>query len=159
MIEKVYVETSVIGAYFDDRTDVVSAAQKYWTRIWWDNMREKYEVVVSPAVNDELSHPAYPYSGKALGLIDNISEVPVNNEVRQIVRIYIQNHLMPRNPVGDALHLALASYHKCDYLLTWNCRNIANPNKFRQIRLCNSSLGLYVPMLITPNQMIGDCYD
>ncbi len=86
MIEKVYIETSVIGAYFDDRTDVVSAAQKYWTRIWWDNMRNKYEIVVSQAVNDELSHPAYPHSEKALSLIDNISEVPINYEVRQIVK-------------------------------------------------------------------------
>jgi predicted nucleic acid-binding protein len=154
MIEKVYVETSVIGAYFDDRPDVVSAAQKYWTHIWWDYMREKYEVVLSSAVNDELSHPDYPHSGKALRLTDNISEVPINKEIRQIVRIYIQNQLMPKNPVGDALHLALASYHKCDYLLTWNCKNIANPNKFMQIRLCNNSLGLYVPMLVTPNQLI-----
>ena len=81
MIEKVYVETSVIGAYFDERTDIVSAAQKYWTRIWWDELRNRYEVVVSRAVVDELKH------------------------------------------------LALASYHKCYYLLTWNCKHIANPNK------------------------------
>ncbi len=159
MLERVYIETSVIGAYFDDRSDVVSSAQNYWTRLWWDNLHSKYETVISRAVVDELAHPDYPHSQKALKLIENISEIPIEDEVRQIVRVYIQHRIMPKNPVGDALHLALASYHKCDFLLTWNCKNIANPNKFRQIRLCNNSLGLFVPTLTTPNQLIGDYYD
>jgi hypothetical protein len=159
LLEKVYVETSVIGAYFDTRTDIVSLAQNYWTRIWWDKLHSRYEVVISQAVVDELSHPDYPHSQEALKLIDTIPEVSIEEEVRQIVKIYIQNQIMPRNPAGDSLHLALASFHKCDYLLTWNCKNIANPNKFRQIRLCNSSMGLYIPALVTPNQLIGDYYD
>ena len=129
MIEKVYVETSVIGAYFDERTDIVSAAQKYWTRIWWDELRNRYEAVVSRAVVDELKHRDFPHSQQALDLIENIPEVPIEDEIRQIVKIYIRNQVMPKNPLGDALHLALASYHKCDYLLTWNCKHIANPNK------------------------------
>ncbi len=159
MIEKVYIETSVIGAYFDERTDVVSAAQNYWTRIWWDKLRKNYEIIISGAVTDELSHPDYPYAEKALMLVENIPQIPIEKEVKQIVKIYIQNQIMPANPVGDALHLALASYYKCDYLLTWNCKHLANPNKFRQIRICNNLLGLYIPTLITPNQLIGDYYD
>lgn len=159
MIEKVYIETSVIGAYFDERTDVASAAQNYWTRIWWDKLRNNYEIIISGAVIDELSHPDYPYAEKALMLVENIPQIPIEKEIKQIVKIYIQNQIMPANPVGDALHLALASYYKCDYLLTWNCKHIANPNKFRQIRICNNSLGLYIPSLITPNQLIGDYYD
>jgi len=159
MSERVYVETSVIGAYFDDRTDVVSSAQNYWTRLWWDKVRTKYEIVKSRAVTDELAHPDYPHSEKALKLVRNIPEIPIDEEIRQIVRIYIQNRIMPKNPVGDALHLAAASFHKCDFLLAWNCKNIANPNKFRQIRLCNNSLGLFVPTLVTPNQLTGDDYD
>ena len=57
---------------------------------------------------------------------------------------------MPKERLGDALHLALASYHKCDFLLTWNCRHIANANKFAHIRTINSRLGLFVPTLVTP---------
>ncbi len=159
MGKKIYIETSVIGAYFDERIDVVSAAQRYWTHIWWENLREKYEIVISQAVKDELSHPDYPNSEDALGLIKNIQKVTIESEISQIVKIYIQNKLMPNNPLGDALHLALASYHKCDYLLTWNCKHLANPNKFNQIRLFNNLLGLYVPLLVTPNQLIGDYYD
>ena len=60
------------------------------------------------------------------------------------------------SPLGDALHLALASYHKFDYLLTWNCEHLANANKAGHIRWINTVLGLYVPMLITPLQLIGE---
>ena len=62
---------------------------------------------------------------------------------------------MPDDPVGDALHLAIASYHKCDFLLTWNCRHLANANKFGHIRRVNTLLGLYVPLLVTPLELLG----
>ena len=111
--------------------------------------------VISRAVVDELSHPDFPHSQEALDLVRALPEVPIEDAVRQIVQTYIQNRVMPANPVGDALHLALASHHKCDYLLTWNCKHIANPNKFRRIRMYNLLMGLYVPFLVTPNQLIG----
>jgi hypothetical protein len=63
---------------------------------------------------------------------------------------------MPANPLGDALHLAMASYHRCDFLVTWNCRHLANANKFAQIRRVNSLLGLFVPTLVTPLELLGE---
>jgi predicted nucleic acid-binding protein len=62
---------------------------------------------------------------------------------------------MPRDPLGDALHLALASHHKCDYLLTWNCQHLANANKFTHIKRVNALLGLHVPILTTPLELMG----
>ena len=53
--------------------------------------------------------------------------------IAQIVAAYIRHQLMPADPTGDALHLALASHHKCDFLLTWNCLHLANANKFGHI--------------------------
>jgi len=60
---------------------------------------------------------------------------------------------MPRDPTGDALHLALASYHKCDFLLTWNVQHLANANKFAHIRHVNALLGLFTPALVTPLEL------
>ena len=155
MHSKVYVETSVIGAYFDERDDVVSAAQHYWSRLWWDQVRCEYDAVVSEGVINELSHPNYPYSEKAVALVENIQHIEIVNEIYDILNIYINRKLMPQDVLGDALHLALASYHKCDYLLTWNCKHLANPNKFQHIRIVNTALGLYIPVITTPNQLIG----
>ena len=63
---------------------------------------------------------------------------------------------MPAKPHGDALHLALASYHKCDFLVTWNCVHLANAKKFDHIRIINNRLGLFVPTLVTPLELLGE---
>jgi hypothetical protein len=82
--------------------------------------------------------------------------LPIEEAITDIVQAYIQHQVMPADPVGDALHLALASYHKCDFLLTWNCRHLANANKFGHIRRVNTLLGLYVPALVTPLELLGE---
>lgn len=156
---KVYVETSVIGAYFEERKDVVSAAQCHWSRLWWDHISSQYDVIVSEAVINELADPDFQYSQSALSLVDRMPQVEISNEIRDIVTTYITRKLMPQGPLGDALHLALASYYKCDYLLTWNCKHLANPNKFQHIRIVNTTLGLYVPIITTPNQLVGGSND
>lgn len=62
-----------------------------------------------------------------------------------------------RDPTGDALHLALASFYRCDFLVTWNCKHLANANKFGHIRRVNNDLGLFVPLLVTPMELMeGD---
>ena len=63
---------------------------------------------------------------------------------------------MPADPAGDALHLAIASYHKYDFLVTWNCRHLANANKFGHLRRINTLLGLFVPALVTPLELLGE---
>ncbi len=90
-----------------------------------------------------------------LKLVSGLPLLPIEEEVSEIVQVYIQHKLMPKDPVGDALHLAMASYHKCDFLLTWNCANIANANKFGHIKRINTMLGLYIPTLLTPLELIG----
>jgi hypothetical protein len=60
-----------------------------------------------------------------------------------------------RDPLGDALHLALASHHRCDFLVTWNCNHLANANKFGHIRRVNGMLGILVPALVTPLELLG----
>jgi len=62
---------------------------------------------------------------------------------------------MPSDPFGDALHLALASYHRCDFLVTWNCLHLANANKLGPIRRINGILGLNTPELVTPMELLG----
>jgi hypothetical protein len=79
--------------------------------------------------------------------------------VLEIVQAYIQHRIMPADPLGDALHLALASYHRCDFLVTWNCKHLANANKFGHIRRVNAVLGLYNPSLVTPLELLGATND
>ncbi len=156
MKPKVYIETTIPSFYYEDRTEPEVIARKEWTRTWWDNRRKYYNVVSSAVVIDELQSGDYSKKEKSLDLISPLSLIPVQTEILEIVETYIQHKVMPTNPVGDALHLALASYHKCDFLLTWNCKHLANANKFQHIRRVNTMLGLFVPLLVTPIELLGE---
>jgi hypothetical protein len=90
-----------------------------------------------------------------LNLVRDLPLVPIEPAVAEIVEAYLQHKVMPTDPAGDALHLALASYHKCDFLVTWNCQHLANANKFGHIRRVNGMLGLFVPLLVTPLELLG----
>jgi predicted nucleic acid-binding protein len=125
-------------------------------REWWDDRRSDYDVVSSEAVIDELESGDFPQKAEALALLDNTTLVDIDEAIAEIVNAYIKYYVMPANPAGDALHLALASYHRCDFLLTWNCRHLANANKFAHIRRVNGVLGLFVPSLVTPLELLGE---
>lgn len=111
--------------------------------------------MTSAAVIDELERGEFAGKEQCLELVSGLPLIPIERPVSEIVEAYIRHHVMPNDPLGDALHLALASYHKCDFLLTWNCRHLANANKFGHIRRINTLLGLFVPALVTPLELLG----
>jgi hypothetical protein len=133
--------------------DVV--ARRDWTRQWWTDAKDRYELVTSPAVINELQGSLAERSAIRLSLVQDLPLLPIDPAITDIVLTYIQHKVMPADPAGDAMHLALASFHKCDFLVTWNCLHIANANKFGHIRRVNSMLGLYVPALVTPLELLG----
>jgi len=153
MKQRVYIETTIPSYYFEIREDPEAITKIEWTQHWWDNQRNNYELVVSSAVIDELENGNYPTKKETLKLIEGLDVLKVVDDVLDIVNEYISHKLMPKDPVGDALHLALASYYRCNFLLTWNCRNLANANKFEHIRHINNLLGLYVPIMTTPYEL------
>ena len=151
----VYIETTIPSFYQEVRTEPEMIARRNWTREWWNNQREHYQLVTSIAVIEELERGDYPNKEKILNLVADIPLLSINMEIHDIVETYIKRKLMPADILGDALHLAIASFHGCDFLLTWNCKHLANANKFSHIRRLNALLGLYVPALITPVELLS----
>ncbi|MFL5245004.1 MAG: type II toxin-antitoxin system VapC family toxin [Gemmataceae bacterium] len=131
-------------------------ARRQWTRQWWSTASTRFELVTSVAVLDELAGGPQDRSGDWLTLVRDLPLLPIEAAIAEIIAAYLQHKVMPADPAGDALHLALASYHKCDFLLTWNCQHLANANKFGHIRRIKSMLGLYVPLLVTPLELLGE---
>ena len=152
---RVYIETTIPSFYYEVRTEPEMVARRDWTREWWDGYRSQYDLFTSEAVIDELERGEFPNQRDALALLDTVPLLDIEQGLEDIVEAYVRHRLMPVDPAGDALHLALASVHKCDFLLTWNCRHLANANKFPQIRRVNGVLGLFVPSLVTPLELIG----
>jgi predicted nucleic acid-binding protein len=151
---KVYIETTIPSFYHSTRTDPVMVARRKFTREWWDNWREGFEVVTSDAVKDELEQGDHPEKAAKLALLSGLPLLSITAAVVEIEEVYIARTLMPRDPFGDAMHLALASYYKCDYLLTWNCAHLANPKKAAHLHRINGILGLFTPALVTPETMV-----
>ena len=115
MKPKIYIETTIPSFYHEARSDAAAVARQQWTRQWWEVHRHNYELLTSVAVLNELQSEDYPAQKqeKCLALIGELPLVAVEPEVIDIVQVYIKHKVMPRDPTGDALHLALASYQYC----------------------------------------------
>jgi len=132
-------------------------SRQNWTRRWLDAaLAGSDELVTSLAVEMELTAGEFPNKSDMLELASRFSLLDLNDAVAEAVDAYIANHVMPNNPGGDALHLAAASFHRCDFLVTWNCRHLANANKFGHIRRVNGILGLGNPVLVTPLELLNE---
>jgi predicted nucleic acid-binding protein len=151
-----YLETSVFSFYYDSRTEPEIVARRNWTRRFWDHCTGRHSMMTGAAVLTELSRGAKPHKKEALDLALSLPALDLNEEIKEIVAVYVHHLVMPRDPLGDALHLALASYYKCDYLVTWNCRHLANANKASHIKRINARLDLHTPALVTPLEMLGE---
>ena len=155
---KIYIETTIPSFYFETRKNLDCVVRRRWTRQWWDDHRQEHDLATSLVVRDELNDPRYPAAKRrnALALLDELPVLDLNARIDEIVDAYVANLLMPQQPTADAIHLALASHYDCDVLLTWNCVHLANPNKFRHIAAINRRLGLAVPAVVTPLEMLGE---
>ena len=91
-----------------------------------------------------------------IGLVADLAQLEINTDVLGVANIYVERLLMPNDADGDALHLAIASYHNIDVLLTWNCKHLANPSKFGHIDKINGELGLSVPLITTPLNYLSE---
>jgi predicted nucleic acid-binding protein len=153
----IYVETSIPSFYFETRLTVPeNQARRNWTRKWWEEALNIDTLVTSQAVIAELTDTPEPKRSDCLGLLRDIPLLELDNEIEALVRTYIENKVMPADVTGDALHLALATLHECDILVSWNCRHIANVNKFEHVRKINGRLGYETPQLITPLELIKE---
>ncbi len=156
MKKTVYIETTVPSFFYEARSEPEMVARRTWTRQWWALATERYGLVTSPAVIDELERGEYASRNDCLKLVERLDLLEITPAVLDVVDTYISRQVMPADPAGDALHLAVASVHGCDFLVTWNCRHLANANKFGHIRRVNTLLGLYVPSLVTPLELLED---
>lgn len=123
-----YLETTIPSYYHETRRDPVSVAWRKTTREWWDHYRSRYSLFTSRFVIAEL---ALAPEAKRLQVLNMVAQAPVLEDpegLEELIQYYIQHRLMPRDARGDAAHLAMASLHELDFVLTWNCQHLANVN-------------------------------
>jgi predicted nucleic acid-binding protein len=152
MKQGLYLETSVIGAYLDNGEPF----RRDLTIRWWEHEMPDDRTVVSPLVSSELKRVSEPHRTSYLKLIENLEQVDLTEEAAILAEGYISRGIFHRKYIADALHVAIASFHKIDYLVTWNFGHLANVRRQARIKLFNTAAGFYVPMIVTPEFLVSE---
>jgi predicted nucleic acid-binding protein len=155
MRKTVYLDSTIPSYLFDQRDSIREFIEL--TKKWWIEERERFRVVISDATIIEVSKGNHPYKAQILSdCISGLEVLPTHERLEEIVRVYIENHLMPAGAAGDAVHLAYASFYKADFLMTWNCNHLANANKKQHIAVINTRLKLAIPEIVTPMELFTE---
>jgi hypothetical protein len=154
MKPKVYLETTVVSYLTAWRSrDVVMAGNQEETRAWWDDRRQNHDVFISGAVVQEAIAGDVDAAGRRLDALKDVPELETTDAARDLAKVLVAHVPFPERAQVDALHIAVATVHGMDYLLTWNCRHIANAALRRQIESVCRANGYTPPIICTPSEL------
>ena len=156
---KVYIETSVVSYLTASGSrDLVMAANQQITNEWWKR-RGRFELVTSQLVVDEASRGNSTAAKQRLDVLRDLNELRITAESGQLAQTLVDSHSLPESAFEDALHIAIAAIHGIDYLLTWNCKHIANAELSGRIRSTVESYGCGCPIICVPSELMGELHD
>jgi predicted nucleic acid-binding protein len=145
-----YLETSVIGAYLDNG----DTFRRDMTIRWFEHELHEYDAYSSMLVRRELERVSEPHRNSYLGLIEPMPQLDVTEEAVILAEAYIERGIFARKYIADAIHVAIASFHKIDYLVTWNFGHIANVRKNARLKMFNLAAGFSSPSIVTPEFLV-----
>jgi predicted nucleic acid-binding protein len=152
----VYLETTVVSylTAWPSR-DVVRVAHQQVTRDWWQQ-RDRFELFVSEAVLREAGAGDPAAAADRLAALKGLPILATTLVAADLAKRLLQDHALPGVAAADALHVAVAATNGMHYLLTWNCRHIANAVTRRKIEESCRRAGLVPPVICTPEELIEE---
>jgi hypothetical protein len=156
MKPRVYVETSIVS-YLTARLsrDLIVAGHQQITGEWWATRRTHFDVIVSDLVSRECARGESDMARERLALIADLPVLYLDEAAIRLGTSLVERGPLPRKAELDALHIAVASVGAAAYLLTWNCKHIANAEMRPAIeRICRRA-GYEPPILCTPEELMG----
>ena len=157
MKQKVYVETSFVS-YLTSRPsrDLIVAAQKQVTHEWWQQRRSHFDLYISQLVLQESAEGEKEAASERLRVIQNFQVLELRTEALELAESFISQNALPQKASDDALHIALATIYGIDYLLTWNCKHMANAEIQKKIAKIGLEQGYEIPTICTPYELMGE---
>jgi predicted nucleic acid-binding protein len=155
MKPRIYLETTIISyVTAKPSRDLILAAHQELTNEWWEYRRKHFELFVSELVIQEAQAGDKAAAQKRLGILESIPLLELNEQVLSLARA-LMGKAIPKKAVEDALHISLAAIHGMDYLLTWNCKHIANAEREHEIAAICRIHGFMPPVICTPEELMG----
>ena len=154
---RIYLE-STIPSYVVARParDLLQAARQQLTRDWWDLKRDAHELFTSQIVLDEIGAGEPAMARQRLVLTAGITLLNLRDDIAALAEQILRSSLLPSTADRDAAHIALATVHQMDILLTWNCRHIANAAIQARLRRLVEADGFMLPVICTPEELFAD---
>ena len=153
---RIYLETS-IASYLTarDSSSLLGAARQLITRRWWEK-RNEFELFISDVVLRECRAGDAIAASRRLDSLRGIPSLVTTEQCADIAESLIAHKILPMKAAEDALHVAVATVHGMDILLTWNCRHIANPIIQASIADYLETVGFLLPFVCTPEELLGE---
>ena len=159
-MDTVYLETSIVShATAWPSSDLATAVLQQQAKLWMDQQRPLYDVVTSQLVIDEARMGDPDAASRRLQMLEGIPVLPVNPDADKIADIIVGRSMMPASARIDALHVATAALAGVQYLLTLNCRHIANAHELPRIYRLLDEFGLSGVLICTPIEFLGGTGD
>jgi len=150
-----YLE-STIPSYLAARPsrDIIVAAHQQITHEWWNHARDDFEIYMSQLVFNEISAGDPDAAVRRLAIVEGLPSLASTEEVELLAEHYQRGLRLPPDARLDAGHLAFTVAYGLQYLLTWNCRHLANGRMIPRLREINAALGLETPLIVTPEELL-----
>lgn len=136
--------------------DLLIAAHQRLTWDWWESRRGAFQLFISQAVLEEISAGEPVLAAKRLHVLEDVAVLRLTSGIIETAASLVKEGAIPPKASVDALHIAIATVYQCEFLLTWNCRHIANAEIQRTLRRILRRQGLESPAICTPEELMGD---
>jgi hypothetical protein len=155
MREPIYIETTIVS-YLTARPsrDLIVAAHQQITHDWWGGRRGDHELCVSQLVLQEAGVGDPQAAQERLNVLATMTILEIKEKAVELAEELVRAGAVPAKAGNDALHIAIAAIHRVPYLLTWNCRHMANATMRTQIESVCASKGFKAPIICTPEEMM-----
>ena len=155
MAERIYIETTVVS-YLTARPsrDLVIAGHQQLTHEWWNTCRTNYELCISRLVLDEAGAGDAQAAQERLVVLQPMLVLETTSDALQLAKELLQAGALPAKAADDALHIAVAVTKAVPYLLTWNCRHLANVVMRPVIETVCKAKGFEPPIICTPEDLL-----
>jgi hypothetical protein len=149
MKQRIYIDTSVVGGYFDE--EFMESTQKLFERL------DKNEIVfvISNLLELELiDAPAHVRELLYKFSSDKFERVALTEEIISLADTYISSGVVGKTSLEDCRHIAIATVNKVDVLASWNFKHIVNLDRIKGYNSVNLRLGYSIIEIRSPKDLI-----
>jgi hypothetical protein len=147
---KIYLDTSVISMLDNSGRGVIT--KKFFEAVNNNNC----ELIISEIVNNEIVDAEISKKDAILFFLDTLKYtlIPYNQKSYDLAWNYVFDGILTHNHIDDLLHVAYATVHECDMIVSWNRKHIAKPIKIQKINACNLKNNYNVIAIFTPEEFL-----